>query len=73
MNVSLPTNEQWKNVVTAAVFSFMAGFLATLTAQGGFQVGLGWEGTLSLIGGAMVSGINATMYALYITFFKKAE
>jgi hypothetical protein len=71
MNVSLPTKEQWKKVVTAGVFSFISGFLATLTAQGGFQIGLGWEGVISLIGGAFVAGFNLAIYTLYITFFKE--
>lgn len=73
MNVSLPTKEQWKKIVTAGVFSFLSGFLATLTAQGGIQVGLGWEGTISLIGGALVAGVNLALYTLYITFFKAPE
>lgn len=73
MNVSLPTKEQWKKIATAGVFSFLSGFLATLTAQGGIQVGLGWEGTLSLIGGALVAGVNLALYTLYITFFKAPE
>lgn len=73
MNVSLPTKEQWKKIATAGVFSFLSGFLATLTAQGGIQIGLGWEGTLSLIGGALVAGVNLALYTLYITFFKAPE
>lgn len=71
MNASLPTKEQWKKVATAGVFSFISGFLATLTAQGGFQIGLGWEGVISLIGGAFVAGFNLAIYTLYITFFKE--
>ncbi len=71
MNVSLPTKEQWKKVATAGAFSFISGFLATLTAQGGFQIGLGWEGVISLIGGAFVAGFNLAIYTLYITFFKE--
>lgn len=73
MNISLPTKEQWKKIATAGVFSFLSGFLATLTAQGGIQIGLGWEGTLSLIGGALVAGVNLALYTLYITFFKAPE
>ena len=73
MNFALPTKEQWKKIATAGIFSFISGFLATLTAQGGFQVGIGWEGTISLIGGAVVSGFNLAIYTVYITFFKKAE
>ena len=70
MNVSLPTKDQWGKVITAGVFSFLSGFLATLTAQGGFQIGLGWEGAISLIGGALVAGVNVALYTLYVTFFK---
>ena len=70
-NVGLPTLPQWKKVLTAFFFSFASGFLATLTAQGGFQIGFMWEGAISLIGGALVGGINAGLYAVYITFFKE--
>ena len=70
-NFGLPTSEQWGKILTAAVFSFLSGFLATLTAQGGIQVGLGWEGLISLIGGALVAGFNTMLYFLYVTFFKK--
>ena len=73
MNISLPTNTQWKKVATAGAFSFMSGFLATLTAQGGIQIGLGWEGVISLLGGSVVAGINIALYTVYITFFKKSD
>ena len=72
-NLSLPTKAQWKKIATAGLFSFMSGFLATLTAQGGFQIGLGWEGAVSLVGGSLVAGINLSLYTLYITFFKANE
>lgn len=71
MNTSLPTKEQWGKIATAGIFSFLSGFLATLTAQGGIQVGLGWEGVISLVGGAIVSGINMALYTAYVTFFKE--
>lgn len=70
MNVSLPTKEQWAKVLTAVAFSFGSGFLATLTAQGGIQVGWGWEPIIALLGGALVAGINGALYTLYITLFK---
>lgn len=73
MNVSLPTKDQWKKIATAGIFSFISGFLATLTAQGGINIGLGWEGTLSLIGGAFVAGFNLSLYTLYVTFFKSSD
>ena len=73
MNISLPTVAQWKKIGTALVFSFLSGFLATLTAQGGFQVGIGWEGVISVLGGGVVAGFNTALYTLYITFFKKPE
>lgn len=73
MNVGLPTGHQWKKIATAGVFSFLSGFLATLTAQGGIQVGLGWEGVISLLGGAFVAGFNLALYTIYVTFFKKSE
>ena len=72
MSVSLPTEKQWGKIAKAGVFSFLSGFLATLTAQGGIQLGLGWEGVVSLLGGAMVAGINLALYTLYITFFKES-
>lgn len=72
-NFGLPTAAQWDKILTAIIFSFLAGFLATFTAQGGIQIGLGWEGFLSLIGGAMVAGFNGVLYMLWITFFKKPE
>ena len=73
MNISLPTKAQWQKIFTALLFSFASGFLATLTAQGGIQVGIAWEGFISLIGGACVAGFNTALYTLYITFFKKPE
>ena len=73
MNVSLPTKEQWKKIGTAAIFSFISGFLATLTAQGGIQIGISWEGVISLIGGAFVAGFNTATYTVYTIFFKAPE
>lgn len=70
MSVSLPTKEQWKKIGTAGIFSFISGFLATLTAQGGFQIGLGWEGVVSLVGGSLVAGLNLALYTVYTIFFK---
>ncbi len=70
MNVSLPTKDQWKKIGTAAIFSFVSGFLATLYAQGGFKIGMEWEGVLSLIGGALVAGFNTATYTAYTIFFK---
>lgn len=72
-NFGLPTEEQWTKIVKAILFSFASGFLATLTAQGGIAVGLGWEGLVSLIGGSFVAGFNAVLYFLYITFFEKSK
>lgn len=71
MNTALPTKEQWGKIATAGVFSFISGFLATLTAQGGIQIGLGWEGVISLVGGALVAGFNLALYTIYTTFFKE--
>ena len=72
-NFGLPTTEQWNKIFTAIIFSFVSGFLATLIAQGGINIGLGWEGFLSLVGGSLVAGVNGALYTLYITFFKKLE
>ena len=72
-NVSVPTKQQWKKIATAGIFSFLSGFLATLTAQGGFQVGLGWEGVISLVGGSLVAGFNLALYTVYVTFFKEGQ
>ena len=70
INFGLPTERQWGKVLKALVFSFLSAFITALTAQGGFQVGLGWEGTLALFAGASVAGINGVLYAAYITFFE---
>lgn len=72
-NISLPTSEQWKKILTAFIFSFISGFLATLFAQGGFVIGIAWEGLVSLVGGALVAGFNTALYTLYVTFFKAPE
>lgn len=72
MNVSLPNKEQWRKILTAVIFSFGSGFLATFIAQGGIQVGWGWEPIIALLGGALVSGINGAIYTLYITLFKES-
>ena len=70
INFGLPTERQWGKVLKALIFSFLSAFIAALTAQGGFQVGLGWEGTLALIAGASVAGVNGVLYTAYITFFE---
>lgn len=70
INFGLPTERQWGKVLKALVFSFLSAFITALTAQGGFQVGLGWEGSLALIAGASVAGVNGVLYAAYITFFE---
>lgn len=72
MSVGVPNKAQWGKILTAFVFSFISGFLATLTAQGGIQVGIMWEGVISLIGGGLVGGINAGLYTVYVTFFKES-
>lgn len=69
-NVSLPTKSQWINVAKAAAFSFVSTFLATFMAAGGLQTS--WAATFSLAAGAAVSAINATLYFLYVTFFKQS-
>ena len=66
------TKDNLKSIFKAGIFAFISGFLATLTAQGGFQVGLGWEGAISLIGGAVVSGINMMLFAVY-KFFEEEK
>ena len=70
INFGLPTERQWGKVLKALIFSFLSAFITALTAQGGFQVGLGWEGTLALFAGAAVAGVNGVLYAAYITFFE---
>ena len=70
INFGLPTERQWGKVLKALIFSFLSAFIAALTAQGGFQVGLGWEGTLALFAGAFVAGVNGVLYTVYITFFE---
>lgn len=70
-NFGLPTYEQWQNVVTAFTFAFISTFLGVLVAAGGIQSTT--TATFALIGAALVAGINAGLYAVYITFFKKSE
>lgn len=69
MNVSLPSKEQWKKVLTAVLFSFLSTFLAVVTTAGGIQNT--WEATVALSLSAAVSATNAALYTLYITLFKK--
>lgn len=59
----------FKSILRAGAFAFVSGFLAALTAQGGFKIGIGWEGTLSTIAGAAVAGVNVALFAVY-RFFK---
>ena len=59
----------FKSILRAGAFAFISGFLAALTAQGGFKIGIGWEGTLSTIAGAAVAGVNVALFAVY-RFFK---
>ena len=61
--------KDFKSILRAGAFAFASGFLAALVAQGGFQIGLGWEGVISLISGAAVSGVNIALFAIY-RFFK---
>ena len=69
MNVSLPSKEQWKKVLTAVLFSFLSTFLAVVTTAGGIQNT--WEATVALSLSAAVSATHAALYTLYITLFKK--
>lgn len=69
MNVSLPSKEQWKKILTAVLFSFLSTFLAVVTTAGGIQNT--WEATVALSLSAAVSATNAALYTLYITLFKK--
>lgn len=67
------TKQNFKSILKAGIFAFISGFLATLTAQGGFQIGLGWEGVVSMIGGASVAGINMALFAIYKFFENEKE
>lgn len=58
-----------KSILRAGAFAFISGFLAALTAQGGFKIGIGWEGVISMLAGASVSGVNMALFAVY-RFFK---
>lgn len=69
-NISLPSNKQWLKVLTAFGYAFISAFLAVLTAAGGFKTES--EANVALILAALTAGINAGLYALYITFFKKS-
>lgn len=59
----------FKSILRAGAFAFISGFLAALTAQGGFKVGVCWEGVISMLAGASISGINMALFAVY-RFFK---
>jgi len=67
-NFGLPTDAQWQKVATAFIFAFISTFLAVLTAAGGITTDM--QANFALASSAMVAGINAGLYALYITFFK---
>lgn len=58
-----------ESIARAGAFAFVSGFLASLLAQGGFKIGIGWEGTLSTLAGAAVAGVNVALFAVY-RFFK---
>ena len=58
-----------RSIARDGVFAFISGFLASLIAQGGFKIGVGWEGTLSALAGAAVAGVNVALFAVY-RFFK---
>lgn len=68
-NFSLPTKQQWTNAAGAIVFAFLSAFLAVIMAAGGLQNS--WEATLALFLSAGTAGINAVLYLVYVTFFKK--
>ena len=72
-NFSLPNEKEQVKILWAIGYSFTAAFIVALTAQGGFQVGIGWEGTMSLLAGCAVAGVNAVLYTLKIMFFDKPE
>lgn len=67
MPVTTPSaeNVNWKSVLKAGIFSFLSGFIGFFVAQGGFDVDLGWNGLMSLLGGAIVSGVNVGMFAAW--------
>lgn len=70
-NIGLPNKEQWKKVLTAAIFSFVSTLLGTFTAAGGIQDST--EATLTLVLSCIVSALNATLYMIWITFFKESK
>lgn len=71
LNIGLPTKAQWIKVVTALGYSFVSSFLAVFTLAGGLQDSS--DANVALILAGVTSGINASLYTLYITFFKKSE
>lgn len=72
-NFGLPTKDQWNKIVTAGIYSFVSGFLASIVAQGGFTINLDWTTLTATAWAALVSGINVSMYTIYTTFFKPTE
>lgn len=71
LNISLPSKAQWKKILTAVIFSFLAGLLGTFMVAGGIQDS--WEATWTLLLSSAVSASNGTLYALWVTFFKSSE
>ena len=69
MNIGLPNRQQWIKVITAFGYAFVSSFLAVFIAAGGLKDNS--EANIALILAGSTAGINAGLYALYITFFQK--
>jgi hypothetical protein len=70
-NFGLPNKEQWLKVLTAFGFAFISTTLAVFVAGGGIQTE--YQATMTLGAASLVAGINAGLYAVYITFFKASK
>jgi hypothetical protein len=70
-NLGLPTAAQWIDILKVFGWAFVSTTLAVFTVGGGISTE--WQATMTLGAASLVAGINAGLYALYTTFFKKAE
>lgn len=65
------SKDQWKSVARAMLFSFVSTFLAVVVAAGGIQST--YEANIALVGSALVSGINAVLFAVSKLFVEDGK
>ena len=69
MKISALSQEQWLKVAKALGYSFVSTFLGVIVASGGVQST--YEANIALALAALVSGINAVLYALSRLFVEE--